>query len=105
MRAGEAFKYQDVAAGTYGPFTLQGGLYQLDVLAVWGGGSLALRELGPDQATWIAKYVAPTSPPNSPINSIVANGSYQISLPPGRYRLVFATGSAGYFVLTRIGGE
>jgi hypothetical protein len=102
MRAGESFKYQDVAAGTYGPFTVQGGLYQLDVIATFGGGDLYLEQLGPDQTTWLAKYVAPTSAPTSPVNTITASGSYQASLPPGQYRLVFTTGSAGYFTLCRV---
>lgn len=109
MRASEAFKLKNVAAGTYsvipdghGSDYLFGGDYFLDLVCT-GSPTLALQVLGPDNAAWTEVF--PTSNTvgyaGTPA-TIAAAGTYKYTLlPPGRYRIVIGTSTANYVSLTR----
>lgn len=90
MRAGECYRKSNVAAGTYGPFTLMGGKYQIAVVAT-GTISVKLNILGPDGLTYLLA-----------ITEITANGFANYDLPPGTYQIVIATSTANYVTVTRI---
>lgn len=109
MRASEAFKLKNVAAGTYpvipdghGSDYQFGGDYLLDFICT-GSPTLQLQILGPDNTTWTeifptANGVGYAGTPAT----VAAAGTYKYTLlPPGRYRLVIATSTANYVSLTR----
>lgn len=119
MRAGESFKWLNLAAGTYDlsnvsntqnkagvagkGFVLQGGDYFLDLLCT-GSPTLALNILGPDGATWtlVLPTAANVGTAGTPA-AVAAAGVYRyFSLPPGVYEIVVATSTANYVSLTRI---
>jgi hypothetical protein len=94
MRARDSYKAANIAATT-AAFTLEGGVYCLDAIATWGGGSLTLTRLGPDGSTYLTAATA-----------LTADGtSGAISLPGGTYKLTIATATALYASLVRIPGE
>lgn len=94
MRGTESFKAANIAV-TPAAFVLQGGVYCLDAIATWGGGSLTLTRLGPDGSTYMTAATA-----------LTADGSSgAIALPPGTYKFTIATATAVYASLTRIPGE
>lgn len=94
MRAYESQKWANIDA-TPADFLIYGGVYALDVIATFGGGSVTLTRLGPDSSTYLTAATA-----------ITANGtSGAITLPPGQYRLTIATATAVYASLVRIPGE
>ncbi len=83
--------YQNQPAGTIGPFNLRGGSYWIETLST-GTGTIDLKKLGPDGATYTAR-----------ITQITATAGQQtISLPPGTYEWVVATFTANYLQITRI---
>lgn len=119
MRAGESFKWLNLAAGTYDNsnasgrqnaagvagkgFVLQGGDYFLDLICT-GSPTLALNILGPDGVTWTT--VLPTANSvgfaGTPA-AVTAAGLYRyFELPPGVYEIVVGTSTANYVALTRI---
>lgn len=53
--------------------------------ATWGGGSVTLQYLGPDESTWLTAATA-----------LTANGLIAFELPPGRIRAAVATATAVY---------
>lgn len=94
MRAPESVAFKNISA-TPAAFTLSGGVYVLDAVATWGGGSLTLQRLGPDGSTLLDAATA-----------LTANGtSGAIALPPGSYRLTIATATAVYVTVVRVPGE
>lgn len=94
MRAGEGKIVSNISV-TPAAFPLKGGVYCLDAIAAWGGGSLTLTRLGPDGTTYLTAATA-----------ITADGSSgAIALPPGTYKFTIATATAVYASLTRIPGE
>lgn len=125
MRAGEAYLWRDVAAGTYqlpdlnhpnntlnpptvltSPLKLQGGYYEIELLCT-GTPALAVEQLGPDGVTWQTRAVVPDGAPyialpTDPLISIVAVGIYHFWATPGQYRLVISSSTANYIGLTRI---
>lgn len=104
MRAGENFKVSNKDAATFGPYYLDGGAYRLSAKATWGGGNLILQQLLPDGATWFTLFGRPsTATPNTWVGLLAADGVLDfVSLPPGTYQLVYATGTALYASLTRV---
>lgn len=103
MRAAESYNLQNVDAATYGPIILTGGRYQLSAHATWGGGSLKLEQLLPDNTTYFALFGSPSSAtPNTFVASLAADGVLYFDLPPGTYELVYATGTALYASLARV---
>lgn len=94
MRALDGVHFSNISA-TPAAFNLRGGVYALDVIATWGGGSVTLSRLGPDGSTYLTAATA-----------LTANGtSGGVALPPGTYELIIATATAVYASLTRIPGE
>lgn len=91
MRATESFGYSNQGPGTYGPWALQGGTYEVSAHATFGGGNIAIQTLLPDNATWV------------PIGtSITADGVQNITVAPGQYRAVQTTSTAASLAITRV---
>jgi hypothetical protein len=84
MPAGEAKKFSNVSA-TSAAFPLQGGTYQVAVVATFGGGSVGLQMLGPDGSTWLAVHAA-----------LTAAGAAVVDIPQGQFRLAITTATAVY---------
>ena len=91
MRAPEGFLFSNQAAGTLATMQVTGGYYQRSAHATWGGGNVALQQLLPDGATWLALGSA-----------LSADGVDYFYLPPGQYRFVITTSSAVYVALARV---
>ncbi len=96
MRAGDAVLFKNVAADQ-GPFYLDGGLYDIAVIATFGGGSVKLEMLMPDQSTYAEV--------DSTNTSFTAAGHYAVLLAPGQYKFGIATATAVYVSASRIPGE
>ena len=79
-------EFSNIAATT-AAFTLNGGYYMVAAVATFGGGSVELQMLGPDQSTWLS---APTA------LKLSAAGTIAGYLPPGQYRFAIATATAVY---------
>lgn len=77
-------------AGTY-TFKLRGGSYWFEFNGT-GTGTVDLKKLGPDGATYTARATQITA----------TVGQQTISLPPGSYEIVIATFTASYVEVTRI---
>jgi hypothetical protein len=70
-------------SATTAAFPLKGGYYLTSCVATFGGGTVDLQLLGPDQSTWLA---TPTA------SHFTANGIVATAwLPPGQYRFAIAT--------------
>jgi hypothetical protein len=80
----DAKSFSNISATT-AAFYLKGGLYVLSAVATFGGGSIDVQMLGPDQTTWLA---LPTPA------HLTANGTVQTYLPPGQYRVLVTTATA-----------
>lgn len=95
MRAVDGYKLQNVAAATYGPFPLQGGIYAWATKST-GSGTIDLKLILPDGTTALAVAT-----------QITATAGFQTSmyLPPGSYEIVIATFTANYVALTRVPTE
>jgi hypothetical protein len=118
MRAGEAYRWSNIAAGTLNAansttpnvnggtsgFLLQGGSYMVELLCT-GTPAMTLKKLGPDGSTFeavalIADTAAFTTAPTTPV---AAAGIYRaLNVPPGLYEIVITTSTANYVQLTRI---
>ncbi len=85
-RAGDSQEFSNIAANT-AAFKLQGGYYMVAAVATFGGGSVELQALGPDQSTWLS---LPTA------LKLTANGTIAGYLPPGQYRFTIATATGVY---------
>lgn len=101
----ESFQKSNVAPGTFGPFNLLGGTYQL-ALSCTGTPACALQQRMPDAAAavYVALYGRPnTATPSTYINSLVTEDVITFpDLPPGEYQVVLSTSTANYFTLTRV---
>jgi hypothetical protein len=93
MRACDGYHASNIAATT-AAFPLMGGLYGVDAMATWGGGSVTLQKLAGDGSTYVTAATA-----------FAANGYVTVDLPAGNYKLVVATASGVYVNLRRIPGE
>jgi hypothetical protein len=82
----DAKEFSNISATT-AAFTLNGGYYMVAAVATFGGGSVELQMLGPDQSTWLS---APTA------LKLSAAGTIAGYLPPGQYRFTIATATAVY---------
>jgi hypothetical protein len=82
----DAQLFSNISAST-AAFTLHGGYYLISAIATFGGGSVELQALGPDQSTWLS---LPTA------LKITANGTIAGYLPPGQYRFTVTTATAVY---------
>lgn len=91
MRASESFRGEDKAAGTYGPYSVTGGYYQRAAHSTWGGGSLSLKQLLPDNSTYLTLGT-----------DLSADGVDYFYLPEGQYEIVITTATHTYFALTRV---
>jgi hypothetical protein len=93
----EQFNLSDVAAGTYpvstghGSVGLRGGYYWIETLST-GTGTIDLKKLGPDGATYTARMTQITA----------TAGQQTLYLPPGVYEIVIATFTANYVTIQRI---
>lgn len=94
MRAQESIQAVNIAATTAG-FQIQGGIYVLDAVATFGGGSVGLDALLLDGTTWTPALVALTA----------AGRSAPLNLPPGTYRFTVVTATAVTVALTRVPTE
>lgn len=96
MRAQEAvYPFVNGAAGNSATFNLNGGEYALDFVGT-GAGTVDLKKLGPDGATFIA----------CGLTQITAVSGYQVlDLAPGQYRVVVAGFTANYVTISRINKE
>lgn len=93
MRAQECKKNTFAAAGSSDAFRLDGGYYQLaGQSASWGGGSLKIDQLLPDDTTWLASTAL----------ALTDNGVAFGYLPPGQYRFTLATTTAAEAAITRV---
>jgi hypothetical protein len=95
MRAKDSYTASNIAATT-AAFQLQGGLYAIDTVATFGGGSVKLQKLAGDGSTYLSVSSA---------TDFTAAGFASVNLPPGQYRLTIATATAVYAELSRIPGE
>ena len=103
MQHGESFKAANAAAGTFGPYALEGGTYEL-ALSCTGTPACALQKLMPDGVTYVDQYGRPnTATPGTYIKSLVTADKIVFpDLAPGTYQIVISTSTANYFNLTRV---
>ena len=73
-------------------FYFPGGVCSLSAKATWGGGSLKLQQLLPDNVTWV----------DIANSTLSADGYLNVTIPPGKFRSVLATATAVYARVTRI---
>ena len=79
-------EFSNISAST-SAFKLQGGYYVVAAVATFGGGSVELQALGPDQSTWLS---LPTA------LKLTAAGMIAGYLPPGQYRFAITTATGVY---------
>jgi hypothetical protein len=72
-------------SATTPPFFLKGGDYMVSAIATFGGGSVELQALGPDQSTFLS---LPTA------LKLTANGMISGFLAPGQYKFVIVSATA-----------
>lgn len=93
MRAVDGTSFKNITS-TPATFTLDGGVYGVDFIATWGGGSVTLNKLAADGSTFVAALPAFT-----------ANGTMLAELPRGSYQFAVATATAVYLCISRIPGD
>lgn len=76
---------------TTAAFTLKAGLYGVEAVATWGGGTVTLSRLAGDGTTYVSTGV-----------SFTANGYTTVQIPSGTYEVVIATASAVYVQIAPI---
>ncbi len=88
----EAVQFSNIGAVNTAAFALRGGRYSLLAKST-GAGTIDLKVLLPDGATWQAVAT-----------QITATAGYQTSLelPPGQYRFEIATFTANFLTICRI---
>jgi hypothetical protein len=103
MHQAESFQATAAAPGTFGPFALVGGTYEL-ALSCTGTPAASLQKLMPDGATFVAQYGRPnTATPGTFINSLITADKLVFEdLAPGIYQVVIATSTVNSFTLTRV---
>jgi len=95
VRSVDGKSFSNIGANT-AAFQLGGGLYAVDVVATFGGGSVKLQKLAGDGSTFLSVSSA---------TDFTAAGYATVQLPAGSYRLTIATASAVYAEVDRIPGE
>ena len=95
MRSRDGYLASNITTTT-AAFTLEGGLYGMDVVATFGGGSVKLQKLAADNTTYVSV---------SSGTDFTAAGYATANLPAGKYRLTIATASAVYASIGRVPGE
>lgn len=88
---GQSFNFSNISATT-AAFTVEGGIYSLDVTATFGGGNVQLQMLAVDGSTWINVGTSVTA----------AGQQSPLYLPPGQFRLSITTATAVYASLARV---
>ncbi len=83
-RVTDGVSYDAVGAGTYGPFSLVGGIYQVAAYGIVTG-TVTLSMQVPGTAA---------SPVWLSVDSITTSGGGTLYLPPGRYKFVITTDPA-----------
>jgi len=108
MRARDSYLAKNISATT-SAFHLNGGIYSVDVVATFGGGSVKLQKVGPDGATSIDLKAAFDDGSSTEVDLVVgtfaANGNKVFSLAEGNYILTITTATAVYVSITRVPGE
>lgn len=96
MRAQEAVKpFINAAPATSASFELRGGRYAVSFDGT-GAGTVDVKMLGPDGATFIACGVT----------QIVATSGYQVvELAPGQYQVIVAGFTANFVTIARVPAE
>jgi hypothetical protein len=89
---GEGQTFSNISATT-SAFNFPGGLYGMDVVAAFGGGSVKLQKLAADGSTYVSV---------SSGTDFTAAGYNTVYLPGGTYRLTIATASAIYASINRV---
>lgn len=98
MRFKDGMLFANIGVGSTATFNLQGGAYVLDAhSAAWGGGSVTLERLMPDDITWATAEAAATR------TATGTTGAF--ALPAGVYRLTVATATGVYARVSRVPGE
>lgn len=72
-------------SATPSAFSLIGGVYALEVIATWGGGSVTLNRRAGDGSTYVSTGIV-----------FSANGFQTVQLPSGTYQLAVVTATAIY---------
>lgn len=95
-RFGTAGSALSAGGSTAGVLFPHGGDYRWQVLATsFGGGTLSMEALGPDNATWL---------PFSPVASLTANGGVNVGIPEGTTVRLTNTGGTGITDLNATAG-
>lgn len=89
-KADEGYTASNIAATT-AAFRLAGGLYGMDVVATFGGGSVTLQKQAADGTTYVTAATA-----------VTAAGYSTAYLPSGLYKLAIATATGVYVKIDRI---
>jgi hypothetical protein len=83
-------EFSNISATT-AVFYLKGGFYMVAAVATFGGGSVELQALGPDQSTWLS---VPAAFPVGAALKLTVAGVIEGYLAPGQYRFTIATATA-----------
>lgn len=100
----EAVGFSNIAASTAAFALTLGGRYSVSVIATFGGGSVKLQKLGPDNTTFIdiqAPFNNAGVEADLVISTFSANGTKDFVLAPGQYKFVITTATAVYISLAR----
>lgn len=95
MRANDSQLFSNIAATT-AAFKLRGGKYAVSVVATFGGGSVKLQRLLPDNSTLVSIGSS---------TDFTTAGTAVVDLGPGTYEFVIATATAVYAEIIRVPGE
>lgn len=104
MAAQENIQFLNIAATTL-PFVIKGGGYLVSVVATFGGGSVKLQILGPDNTTYLdtkQPFDNAGTEQDDIISTFSANGAKLLPLAPGQYRITITTATAVYVNITRV---
>lgn len=90
--------FSNINAGTTAAFPLEGGRYVIAAhAATWNSGSAVLKMLCPDGST----YVPPKDIGGS-ANTLGADGSQTVDVPPGQFVVVVTTTNGVYISISRV---
>ncbi len=87
----------DNAAATSAGAYWAGGRGFFTAVATFGGGSVTLQYLGPDNTTWLV-----AQQPDATDAALTANGGVLFELPPGQIRAAVVTATAVYARADRV---
>lgn len=85
------------ASATGSDFWWAGGRGFFSAVATFGGGSVTLQYLGPDNTTWVA-----AQQPDATDAALTAAGGVLFDAPPGRIRAAVVTATAVYARADRV---